>query len=121
MRTSEIKITIGLDEGNIPEAITWQATDTGNKPEETKAFFLGVWDEKERTLMNINLWNKFMEVPEMKLFAIQLIGGIHDLLLRATGDEKMAEVIANANHKLVDMFMEEFKPLMNGEDPQPNN
>jgi hypothetical protein len=42
-------------------------------------------------------------------------------LLRATGDEKMAEVIANANHKLVDMFMEEFKPLMNGEDVPPTN
>jgi hypothetical protein len=40
--------------------------------------------------------------------------------LRATGDEKMAEVIATANHKLVDMFMEEFKPLMNGEEQAPN-
>jgi len=116
MRNSEIKINIALDEQNIPDTITWQASDAGNEKQETKAFLLGVWDDKERNMMNINLWNKHMEVPEMKLFAIQLIGGIHDLLLRATGDEQMAEVLATANHKLVDMFMEEFKPIMEGGD-----
>jgi gliding motility-associated protein GldC len=73
MRTSEIKITIGLDEGNIPEQITWQATDTGNKPEDTKAFLLGVWDEKERTMMNINLWNKFIFILHYQNFRLKII------------------------------------------------
>jgi len=37
MKKSDIKITVGLDENNVPEKLLWTAQDGGVEQEEAKA------------------------------------------------------------------------------------
>jgi hypothetical protein len=44
MKKAEIKITVELDEGNNPDNILWESTDSGNADKvPAKAMFLSVW------------------------------------------------------------------------------
>ncbi len=92
MRNEEIKISITLDDNNIPEKLSWQATqhDTGA---EIKAMFLSVWDAKEQNSMRIDLWNKEMQVDEMKHFVHQMILTLADSFEKATNEKKMADTM----------------------------
>ena len=38
MRTAEIKLTITLDDQNIPETIVWESTDAENKEKQIVKF-----------------------------------------------------------------------------------
>ncbi len=88
MKKSEIKIQVLSDENNVPENIQWSATD-GPEKKEAKAILLSVWDEQEGT-MTINLWNKEMQVDEMKYLVHQTLLSMAQSFERATGDEKMS-------------------------------
>ena len=88
--TSEIKLTIGLDENKIPEKIHWTAEDGGVSNEETKAVMLSVWDHKKKESLRIDLWTKDMPVDEMKIFFHQTLSAMADTFQRATNDEKMS-------------------------------
>ena len=88
-KRSEIKIEVELDENHIPESITWHATDN-DASKKAKAFFLSVWDEKERNTLKIDLWNKEMSVDEMKMLTHQSIITMADSFERATGETQMA-------------------------------
>lgn len=90
MRKSNIVLSITLDEHNVPETITWNASDSPTgKEETTKAFALSIWDDKNHTTMKIDLWTKDMPIDEMKLFYIEAIGGMSETLLSATSDQFM--------------------------------
>ncbi len=99
MQNSNIELTVSLDSNNIPETIQWRASDfaEGNA-QQTKAFALAIWDADHKSIMKIDLWNKDMEVAEMKMFAIQSIGGLGETLFSSTGDEEMQHEI----HQLCD-------------------
>ena len=84
MKTTEIKFEIALDENNVPEKIVWNAKDNG-KTAEAKAMILSVWDKEERNTLRIDLWNKEMEVDEMKRFVHQTILTLADSFEKATG------------------------------------
>ncbi len=88
--TSEIKLTIGLDENKIPEKIHWTAEDGGVSNEETKAVMLSVWDHKKKESLRIDLWTKDMPVDEMKIFFHQTLSAMANTFQRATNDEKMS-------------------------------
>ncbi len=90
MKTSEIKFTITLDAQNVPDKITWDATDNPNEGlEESQAIAISVWDHFHKGTMKIDLWTKAMPVNDMKRFVIECIGGVSETLMTATGDEKM--------------------------------
>lgn len=89
MRHSNINIDISLDENNVPETISWEASDA-KKRAEAKAFLLSVWDKADRNTLRIDLWTKEMEVEEMKMFVHQTILTLADSFERATGEDKMA-------------------------------
>jgi gliding motility-associated protein GldC len=92
MKKSEIKFEIELDENNVPERIVWNASD--NKASaEAKAVILSVWDAQEQNTLRIDLWNKEMQVDEMKQFVHQTILTLADSFERATGEQKMAEMM----------------------------
>ncbi len=93
MKTSEIHFNITLDENNIPEDITWHATDKPGDDDHTKAISIAVWDDREKNTMRLDLWTKEMQVVEMKKFYIDTLGGMGQSLLNATGDEAMAQQI----------------------------
>lgn len=92
MKKREIHFDIQLDENNVPEKIVWNATDA-KQSAEAKAFILSVWDKEERNTLRIDLWNKEMEVDEMKRFVHQTILTLADSFEKATGEKKMADTM----------------------------
>ncbi len=89
MKKSEIYFSIALDENNVPEAISWRATDAGEKIHFAKAINIALWDRQEAGTMKIDLWTKDMPVNEMKYFYIDTIGSMAESLKTATNDEIM--------------------------------
>ena len=102
MKKSTIQFTVELDDQNVPERITWEASD---KPEdqspETKSISLAIWDHEAKNTLRIDLWSKDMPVHEMKRFYIDCIGGLAQSVLQATGDEKMSEEMSALCDRLV--------------------
>jgi gliding motility-associated protein GldC len=88
--TSEIKLSIELDENRVPEKLMWTASEGGINTEEAKAFMLSVWDSSEKSTKCIELWTKDMPVDEMKIFFHQTLMSMTAMFQRATGDEKMS-------------------------------
>ena len=92
MKKSKINFTIELDEKNIPEKITWEATDMPEESlTETRSISLSLWDHVQKNTMRIDLWTKDMPVDEMKRFFIDCLGGLGQSILSSTGDEFMAK------------------------------
>ncbi|MBY8963740.1 gliding motility protein GldC [Flavobacterium sp. D11R37] len=93
LHTSEINLTIELDENRVPEKLYWSAPDGGVNNEESKAVMLSVWDYKNQESMRIDLWTKDMPVDEMKTFFHQTLVSMADTFERATGDKKMTDTM----------------------------
>ena len=112
MSNKSIKFDIGLDEDNIPESIVWNATDSeSEKPSETKAISLSMWDPKDENTLRIDLWTKEMQIHEMKRFYIDTIGGLSQSILSATGDDFMANEMRDLCDRLVEHLETEMKSL----------
>jgi gliding motility-associated protein GldC len=92
-KKSDIKITVGLDENNVPEKLLWTAQDGGVEQEEAKALMLSVWDSKAKETLRIDLWTKDMPVDEMKQFFHQTLVAMADTFQSATADEKMSDTM----------------------------
>ncbi len=88
--TSDITLTVGLDENKVPETLHWTAQDGGITNAEAKAMMLSVWDSKQQESLRIDLWTKDMPVDEMKVFFHQTLVAMSDTFQRATQDEKMS-------------------------------
>ena len=102
MKKSNINFVVGLDAQNIPDKITWEATDqTTDGPSDTRAISLSIWDHHEKNTLRIDLWTKEMTVEEMKQFCITAIGGLAQTVLNATGDTVMAEEMDQLCNRLV--------------------
>ncbi len=91
MKKSEIYFSIALDDNRIPEAISWRATDAGEKIHFAKAINISLWDRDEAGTMKIDLWTKDMPVDEMKYFYIDTIGAMAQSVATATSDNVMAQ------------------------------
>src|SRR5690606_27968185 len=91
VRTSEIKLNIGLNENNLPLGIKWSATDGAIENTDAKAMMLSLWDPKENNTMKIDLWTKDMSVEEMKQFFHQTLLTMADTFERATGEKNICE------------------------------
>lgn len=110
MKKSEINFTIELDEQNVPEKISWDATDREEDSQsETKAISLSVWDSLERNTLRIDLWTKDMPVDEMKRFCVDTIGGLAQTVLSSTGDEYMSGEMNTLCEKLIKHLENEMK------------
>jgi gliding motility-associated protein GldC len=90
MKKSEIKFTVTLDENNLPEKITWEASDN-NAQSECKAIMLSIWDAKEKGTMRVDLYTKDFYVEEMKQFFHQSLHLMGDTFKRATGEDKIVD------------------------------
>ena len=104
MKTSAIHFNVETDDNNIPESITWSATD---KPGESEAgaVILSVWDRKEGTALRIDLWDKKMDVMEMKFFVHQTLLTLADTFERATNEKAMSASLRDFG----DYFAEKMK------------
>jgi len=92
MKKAEIKITVELDENNVPENITWESTDAENKEQlPVKSMMLALWDHQYQNTLRIDLWTKDMPVDEMKRFFFETLQTMGDSFLRATGEKNIVE------------------------------
>ena len=91
--TSEIKLTVGLDENRVPETLHWSAQEGGIDNGEAKAMLLSVWDSKNKESLKIDLWTKDMPVDEMKIFFHQTLISLSDTFMKATQDQKMTDTM----------------------------
>lgn len=108
MKTSEINFKVQLDDKNVPEKITWDATDKPQDgPEKTKAIALAIWDDSVKNTLRMDLWDKEMSVEEMKKFVVDSIGGLATTVRSATADDKMADMMEELCRNLVKHVKEE--------------
>ncbi len=108
MKKSEINFTIELDDQNVPETITWDATEKPDDgPSQTKSISVSLWDDLQKNTMRIDLWTKDMPVDEMKKFYVDCLGGMAQSLLSSTGDEFMSTEMNNLCEKLVEHLKRE--------------
>lgn len=92
MKTAEIKLTITLDDNNVPENILWESTDSENKEAlPVKSMMLALWDHQYKNTLRIDLWTKEMAVDEMKRFFYETLQTMGDSFLRATGETNIVE------------------------------
>jgi gliding motility-associated protein GldC len=92
MKRAEIKLTIDLDDNNVPESIVWESTDSENKEAlPVKSIMLALWDQNYKNTLRIDLWTKDMPVDEMKRFFYETLQTMGDSFLRATGEENIVE------------------------------
>lgn len=105
-QTSEIKITVDLDENNVPEKLQWEATDTDEKAAEAKAILMSIWDPKAKETLRIDLWTKEMRVDEMKHFFHQTLVSMADTLERATSEDKMAGDMRDFCHHFAEKLLQ---------------
>lgn len=93
-KTSEIQLKVYLDENNLPQNITWMASDSEMKtPDNCKAFMLSLFDEKSMETLRIDLWTKEMRQDEMDKFFFETFMTMSDTYLRANQNEEMNKYI----------------------------
>ena len=103
MKTSTINFIVALDQNNVPDKITWEATEKPEGgPTETKSVSISLWDHMQKNTLRIDLWAKDMPVEDMKRFYIECIAGLSQSVLTATGDEFMSEEMRALCDKLVE-------------------
>lgn len=91
IKTSEIKVQIGLNENHLPIRMKWTASDGGIDNQEAKAMLLSLWDPNQKNTMKIDLWTKDMSVEEMKQFFHQTLLTLSDTFEKATGEHNICE------------------------------
>lgn len=110
MKKSDIHFSVELDNHNVPEKIYWEATDNPNEGlSDTRAIAISLWDHYHTSTLKIDLWTKDMEVVDMKRFLIEIMSGIADTAVNATGDQRMATEIENTCRVLSKRLEEEIK------------
>ncbi len=92
MKTAEIKITVNLDDKNLPESILWYSSDSENTQElACKSMILALWDQQYQNSLRLDLWTKDMPVDEMKRFFYETLMTMGDSFLKATGEKNIVE------------------------------
>ena len=93
-RKAEIKLTIQLGDDEVPEAITWKATEADNLEDKNcEAMFLSMWDQEEKNSLIIDLWTKKMQVGEMNAHLFYTFMKMADTYQNATNNEEIANKI----------------------------
>lgn len=92
MKKAEIKVTVELDDNNVPESILWESTDAASREQvPVKSIMLAFWDHNYKNSLRLDLWTKDMPVDEMKRFFYETLQTMGDSFLRATGEENIVE------------------------------
>jgi len=92
MKKAEIKLTIDMDENNVPDSIMWESTDSQTKEAlPVKSMMLALWDHNYKNTLRIDLWTKDMPVDDMKRFFYETLQTMGDSFLRATGETNIVE------------------------------
>ncbi|MCB0583568.1 MAG: gliding motility protein GldC [Phaeodactylibacter sp.] len=91
-KSSDIRVTVGLNQENIPVKISWEAEDNpnGKGAQEVKAILISLFDRETKDTLKIDLWTQDMQVIEMDRFIFQTLRAIADTYHRATQNTELA-------------------------------
>ncbi|MBH97828.1 MAG: gliding motility protein GldC [Rhodospirillaceae bacterium] len=93
-RTAEIRLTVDLDEDNIPTEIYWEASEAqASGPTQCQAMQLSLWDTERKTIAAIDLWAKDTTVDDMNLYFYQAIHQMADTYYKATHNQDVSKLI----------------------------
>ena len=93
-RTAEIKLTVELDDDDVPTRITWEASEArGAGPTPCQSMMLSLWDGEQKTIAAIDLWIKDTDIDDMNLYFYQAIHQMAETYLRATKNPDIAKLI----------------------------
>ena len=107
MNKSTITIDVMMDENQVPDSISWNATNTGaENAKKAKAMMLSFWDGAEKTALRIDLWAKDMMVDEMADFFFQTMMTMADTYGRATKYAEQVEEMKKFAHDFYERFKE---------------
>ncbi len=110
MSIADITFQVHLDEKKMPKKIIWHATDKGNNHfEEAQAISISTWHPQKKHTLRIDLWTDKMPLHEMKYFTVDIIGSLGQSILKATGDEIMAQKINKFCESLVQHIQKSTK------------
>ena len=98
MHKSQIQIEITLDENKHPSDIKWQAEDSPNKENTSKAMLLSFFDKESLETLKIDLWTTEMQVDEMDRFFFNTLKAMADTYYRSTNNEKLASQMQSFAH-----------------------
>jgi gliding motility-associated protein GldC len=98
VKTSEIKVNVGMNENNVPMRMLWSATDGDVENREARAMLLSVWDPNDKNTLKIDLWTDEMSIEEMKQFFHQTLLTMSDTFEKATGETKICEDLRDYCH-----------------------
>ncbi|MCB0636142.1 MAG: gliding motility protein GldC [Lewinella sp.] len=88
--TSDIIITVGLNEERVPVSLDWKAEDDGQQQRAAKAMLLSLFDEESKETLKIDLWTNEMQVIEMDRFFFQTLRALADTYFKATQNAELA-------------------------------
>lgn len=110
MKKAEIKLTIELDDNNVPDTITWESSD-GEHTEAlpAKALFLALWDHQYKNSLRIDLWTKDMPLDEMKRFFYETLQTLGDTFIRASAEDPVAQAVIGDLRDYCDHFAEKME------------
>ncbi|MGH7886163.1 MAG: gliding motility protein GldC [Thermodesulfobacteriota bacterium] len=93
-RIAEINIKVRLGDDDVPEEILWEASESETQEAKNcEAMFLSMWDKQEKNSLNIDLWTKKMEIPEMNALYFYTMMRMADTYERATNNQQLAKKI----------------------------
>lgn len=92
MPKKEVKITIELDDEQIPVKIDWEAADavSTDKVETCRAMILSMWDHSRKDTLRLDLWTREMTMDEMKIFFYETLSTMADTLERSIADKRIS-------------------------------
>jgi gliding motility-associated protein GldC len=108
MKQSSINIDVKMDANQVPELISWNASDTtADKAQKAKAMMLAFWDGTDKTALRIDLWTKDMMVDEMADFFYQSFMTMAETYHRATKNTELVNDIKNFAKDFYNKFREQ--------------
>lgn len=104
---STIKIDVTLDQGRMPENISWSATESSmDAARQAKAMILSFWDGADKTALRIDLWTRQMMVDEMADFFFQTMMSMADTFDRATRQTELVDHLKESARVFYTKFQE---------------
>ncbi len=106
-REAEINIKVKLGDDNVPEEILWEATESEtNQLKKCEAMLLSMWDKEEKNSLNIDLWTKNMEIPEMNALYFYTMMKMADTYEKATNNQELAKKMREYANDFADSVQE---------------
>lgn len=109
MKNSNINIDVILDDDNIPEQLTWSASDVGGDKKQAKAVNISIWDHVSRETLKMDLWAKDMSIDEMKIFYVDMVGSMAESLRHSTNDTELSKILDDAGKKMMKLVEANMK------------